>query len=58
MNKYRKENIEAMQRIAIKNNTRLYGYSLSKTDVTELALRQYINQQEKLLKKYCAKLCK
>lgn len=54
MNQFRTENLESMARAAIKNHKRLYGETLSEKGVMELALGQYVKQQEKQLKKCCA----
>lgn len=43
-----------MANVAIDNHKHLYGETLSETSVMELALRQYIKQQEKQIKKVYA----
>ncbi|WDV07134.1 hypothetical protein [Lysinibacillus irui] len=54
MNQSRKKNLKSMANVAINNHKHLYDETISETSVMELALRQYIKQQEKQYKKIYA----
>lgn len=49
---------DSMIRLAMENQSVIEGKQVTRDDLIVIALRDLIGKQEKVMNKYCAKICK